>query len=61
MKKMSDNWKHWKASIWNRRTISGRCSSMESGIRTARFSSVIDVDKVSALLAGDNMDEILLP
>jgi hypothetical protein len=34
---------------------------MESGIRTARFSSVIDVDKVSALLAGDNMDEILLP
>ncbi len=29
--------------------------------KTARFSSVIDVDRVSALLVGDNMDEILLP
>ncbi|MDE5933364.1 MAG: DUF4179 domain-containing protein [Lachnospiraceae bacterium] len=28
--------------------------------KTARFSSVIDVDKVSALLVGDNMDEIKL-
>ncbi len=26
--------------------------------KTARLSSVIDVEKVSALLVGDNMDEI---
>ena len=30
-------------------------------VKTARFSSVIDVDKASALLVGDTMDEILLP
>lgn len=29
--------------------------------KTARFSNVIDVDKASALLVGDAMDEILLP
>ena len=29
--------------------------------KTARFSHVIDVENVSALLTGDNMEEIILP
>lgn len=29
--------------------------------KTARFSHVIDVDNASALLTGDNMEEIILP